>query len=181
MGAQLATLVVLVTGWLGAGAAGYAAAGAAFTVGGLAGGVANGRIVRGLGRVRAVLIAGAVQTGALIVMGTVRSLAVLVAALVVFGFMGMVWNVNTTTLMQQRSPVELLGRVASAFRTLAFAGVPLGALLGGGVATAWGLNTPPLLTAAFFVLALAALIPAGKTDVPVVAPDDDDRTARVPR
>jgi predicted MFS family arabinose efflux permease len=92
-----------------------------------------------------------------------------------------VWNVNTTTLMQQRSPVELLGRVASAFRTLAFAGVPLGALLGGAVATAWGLNTPPLLTAAFFVLALAALIPAGKRNVPVVAPDVDATTAHVTR
>lgn len=181
MGAQLATLVVLVTGWLDAGATGYAAAGAAFTVGGLAGGVANGWIVKRLGRVRAVLVAGAVQTGALIVMGTVRSLAVLVAALIVFGLMGMVWNVNTTTLMQQRSPAELLGRVASAFRTLAFAGVPLGALLGGAVATAWGLNTPPLLTAAFFVLALIALIPAGKRDVPVVAQDDDLRTAHVQR
>ncbi|QOV39107.1 MFS transporter [Streptomyces ferrugineus] len=181
MGAQLATLVVLVTGWLDAGPAGYAAAGAGFTVGGLAGGVANGRIVRRLGEIRAVLLAGAVQTAALVVMGTVRSLAVLVTALVVFGLMGMVWNVNTTTLMQQRSPVELLGRVASAFRTLAFAGVPLGALLGGAVATAWGLNTPPLLTAAFFVLALTALIPAGKPDVPVVAPDDDATTAHARR
>lgn len=181
MGAQLATLVVLVTGWLDAGPAGYAAAGAAFTVGGLAGGVVNGRIVKRLGTIRAVLLAGAVQTAALVVMGTVRSLAVLVAALVVFGLMGMVWNVNTTTLMQQRTPAELMGRVASAFRTLAFAGVPLGALLGGAVATAWGLNTPPLLTAAFFVLALAALIPVRKPDVPVVAPDDDATTAHAPR
>lgn len=181
MGAQLATLVVLVTGWLGAGPVGYAAAGAAFTVGGLAGGVANGRIVKRLGAVRAVLLAGAVQIAALVVMGTVRSLAVLVAALGVFGLMGMVWNVNTTTLMQQRSPAGLLGRVASAFRTLAFAGVPLGALLGGAVATAWGLNTPPLLTAAFFVLALGALIPVRKPDVPVVAPDDDATTARAAR
>ncbi|MGI5374549.1 MFS transporter [Streptomyces sp. CA-251387] len=181
MGAQLATLVVLVTGWLDAGAAGYAAAGAAFTVGGLAGGVVNGRIVNRLGRMPAVLLAGTVQTAALVVMGTVRSLAVLLAALVVFGLMGMVWNVNTTTLMQQRSPAELLGRVASAFRTLAFAGVPLGALLGGAVASAWGLNTPPLLTAAFFVLAVTALIPARKPDVPVVAPDDDATTAHAPR
>ncbi|WP_369168504.1 MFS transporter [Streptomyces sp. R28] len=181
MGALLATLVVLVTGWLDAGSVGYAAAGAAFTVGGLAGGVVNGRIVKRLGTIRAVLLAGAVQTAALVVMGTVRSLAVLVAALVVFGLMGMVWNVNTTTLMQQRSPAGLLGRVASAFRTLAFAGVPLGALLGGAVATAWGLNTPPLLTAAFFVLAVTALIPVRKPDVPVVAPDADATTAHAPR
>ncbi|MER6092208.1 MFS transporter [Streptomyces bluensis] len=179
MGAQLATLVVLVTGWLEAGPAGYAAAGAAVTVGSLAGGVANRRLVARLGRLRAVLLAGAVQIAALVVMGTVRSLIVLVGALAVFGLMGMVWNVNTTTLMQERSPAELLGRVSSAFRTLSFAGVPLGALLGGAVATAWGLNTPPLLTAAFFVLAVIALIPALKANVLVVEPDDGGTAVRV--
>nr|WP_322620087.1 MFS transporter [Streptomyces acidicola] len=180
MGAQLATLVVLVTGWLGAGPAGYAAAGTAVTVGSLAGGAVNGRLVARLGRMRAVLLAGSVQIAALVVMGTVRSMIVLVGALAVFGLMGMVWNVNTTTLMQERSPAELLGRVSSAFRTLSFAGVPLGALLGGAVATAWGLNTPPLLTAAFFVLAVIALIPTLKANVLVVEPNDGGTTARVP-
>ncbi|MFH8498196.1 MFS transporter [Streptomyces coeruleorubidus] len=181
MGTQLALLVVLVTDWLGAGPAGYAAAGAAFTLGSLAGGVVNGRLVARIGRLRSVLLAGSVQTAALVVMGTVRSLAVLVGALAVFGLMGMVWNVNTTTLMQERSPAELLGRVSSAFRTLAFAGVPLGALLGGAAATAWGPNTPPLLTAAFFVLAVLALIPALHVNVGVVEPDDGATTDDVTR
>ncbi|WP_405971438.1 MFS transporter [Streptomyces sp. NBC_00988] len=177
MGALIATLVILVTGWLDAGTAGYAAATTAFTVGGLAGGVVNRRIAARLGPMRSVLLAGLVQTGALVVMGSVRSLIAVVAALAVFGFMSMLWNVNTTTLMQQRAPADMLGRVSSAFRTLAAAGAPLGALLGGAVATAWGLNTPALLTAAFFVLSVIALIPAVKPDVPVVAPQDDATTA----
>ncbi|TQE17910.1 MFS transporter [Streptomyces ipomoeae] len=179
MGALIATMVLLVTGWLDAGNAGYAAAMIAYTVGSLAGGVANGRLVARAGRVRAVLLAGAVQTGALMVMGSVRSLAALVAGLAVFGALGMVWNVNTTTLMQQRAPADMLGRVSSAFRTLGVAGAPLGALLGGACATAWGLNTPALLAAAFFVLSVAALIPALKADVSVVEPDDEGTTARV--
>lgn len=179
MGALIATLVVLVTGRLDAGTAGYAAATTAYAVGGLAGGVVNRRITTRLGPVRSVLLAGLVQIGALVAMGTVRSLTVVAAALAVFGFMGMVWNVNTTTLMQQRAPADMLGRVSSAFRTLAVAGAPLGALLGGAVATAWGLNTPALLTAAFFVLSVIALIPAVKPDVPVVAPQDDATTAHV--
>jgi predicted MFS family arabinose efflux permease len=180
MGALIATLVVLVTGWLRAGTAGYAAATTAFTVGGLAGGVLNRRITARLGPLRTVLLAGAVQTGALLVMGSVRSLGALVAALAVFGGMSMLWNVNTTTLMQQRAPADMLGRLGSAFRTLAVAGAPLGALLGGAVATAWGRGTPALLTAAFFVLSVAALIPARKADVPVGAPDADVTTARAP-
>jgi MFS family permease len=181
MGALIATLVILVTGWLDAGTAGYAAATTAYTVGGLAGGAVNRRVTTRLGAPRAVLLAGLVQIGALVVMGAVRSLTALVAALAVFGFMGMVWNVNTTTLTQQRAPAEMLGRVSSAFRTLGVAGAPLGALLGGAAATAWGPGAPPLLTAAFFVLAVIALIPVRKPDVPVVAPGDDATTARAPR
>ncbi|MFF5978258.1 MFS transporter [Streptomyces olindensis] len=176
MGALVATLVVLVTGWLDAGNAEYAAAMTAYTAGSLAGGALGGRLVARFGRMRMVLVAGTAQTAALLVMGSVRSLLALVAALAVFGFMGMVWNVNTTTLIQQRSPAELLGRVSSAYRTLAVAGAPLGALLGGAVATAWGENTPALLAAAFFVLSVTALIPARRADVPVVAPQDSATT-----
>ncbi|GGW85378.1 MFS transporter [Streptomyces lomondensis] len=178
MGALIATLVVLVTGWLDAGNAGYAAAMTAYTAGSLAGGAVGGRLVARFGRMRMVLVAGTVQTAALLVMGSVRGMVALVAALAVFGFMGMVWNVNTTTLMQQRSPAELLGRVSSAYRTLAVAGAPLGALLGGAVATAWGENTPALLAAAFFALSVTALIPARRPDVPVVAPQDGATTGR---
>nr|WP_210576004.1 MFS transporter [Streptomyces sp. GESEQ-4] len=181
MGALIATLVLLVTGWLDAGTTGYAVAMTAYTVGSLAGGVAGGPLIARLGRVRGVLLAGTVQIGALVVMGSVRSLVGLAAALAVFGFMGMVWNVNTTTLMQERSPAELLGRVSSAFRTVGVAGAPLGALLGGAVAATWGLNTPALLAAAFFVLSVTALIPALKVNVLVVAPHDDTTTAHVPR
>lgn len=179
VGALIATLVLLVTDGLGAGDAGYAAALAGFTVGSLAGGAGNRRLVARTGRTRAVLCAGIVQTGALVVMGTARELAALVAAMAVFGFMSMVWNVNTTTLMQQRTPAGLLGRVASAFRTLAVAGAPVGALLGGAVATAWGTHAPPLLAAGFFVLSVVALIPGRAAHVPVDAPPADATATRV--
>ncbi|PZH15383.1 MFS transporter [Streptomyces sp. NTH33] len=181
MGALIATLVVIVTGWLDAGTKGYAAVLTAYTVGSLVGGAVNSRIVARLGRMRAVLLAGAVQIAALVVMGVVRSLPVAVAALAVFGLMGMVWNVNTTTLMQQRSPAGMLGRVSAAFRTLSVAGAPLGAVLGGAVAAAWGPNRPALLTAAFVVLSVAALIPARAADVVVGAPDDGVTTTHVAR
>ncbi|MFJ3668597.1 MFS transporter [Streptomyces sp. NPDC090106] len=181
VGALIATMVLLVTGWHGGGRAGYVTATTACAVGALAGGAVNRRLVSCLGRVRAVLLAGSVQIGALVVMGTVRDLGALVAAMAVFGLMGMVWNVNTTTLMQERSPAGMLGRVSSAFRTLAVAGAPVGALLGGAAATAWGLNTPALLAAVFFTLSVASLIPAFKRHVPVGAPVDGATTAHAVR
>jgi len=179
MGALIATTVVLVTNWLDAGNTGYAAAMTAATLGGLAGGVAGRRLTDRVGLIRAVLLAGVAQTAALTAMGTLRSLPALCGSLALFGFMGMVWNVNTTTLMQQRSPEGMLGRISSAYRTLAVAGAPVGAVLGGAVAQAYGANTPALLAAALFVPAVAALIPALRADVPVVAQDNSATTARV--
>lgn len=188
MGALIATLVLLVTDWLDAGTTGYAVAMTAYTAGSLAGGVTNRWIVARFGQARSVLLAGALQTGALVVIGTVRSPVALTAGLAVFGLLGMVWNVNTTTLMQRRTPAPLLGRVASAFRTLGVAGAPLGALLGGAAAALWGANTPALLAAAFFAPAVLALIPALAAHVSVEEPEDgsldepedDGTTARVP-
>ncbi|HZX38140.1 MAG TPA: MFS transporter, partial [Streptomyces sp.] len=118
MGALIATLVLLVTRWLDAGNTGYAAAMTATTLGSLAGGVAHRRLTGRVGPVRAVLLAGLAQTAALTAMGTFRTLPALCVSLALFGFMGMVWNVNTTTLMQQRSPEGMLGRISSAYRTL---------------------------------------------------------------
>lgn len=178
MGALTATLVVLVTRWLDAGTTGYAAVTAGFTAGGLAGAWANGGLVRRFGRPGAVLVAGVTQTVALVVLGSVRGIAAAVGALTVFGVMSTVWNVNTTTLMQQRTPAGLLGRVGSAFRTLAVAGAPLGALLGGAAATAWGGNAPALLAAAFFVLSVLALIPGRRPDVSPVVRGDGVTTGR---
>ncbi|MGW2559713.1 MFS transporter [Streptomyces sp. NPDC001514] len=159
MGALIATLVLHVTGWLDAGNGGYAAVVTAYGVGGVAGGLLARRISERIGRIRGVFLAGTVQTGCLVAMGTVHELLAAIVAMALFGFMGLVWNTNQVTLMQERSPDGMLGRISSAFRTLAIAGAPLGALLGGASAAAWGLNTPALLAAGLFTLALASLAP----------------------
>ncbi|MFF2526198.1 MFS transporter [Streptomyces liangshanensis] len=157
MGALIATLVLHVTGWLGAGHGGYALAVAGYGAGSVLGGLLARRLAERTGRIRAVLLAGTVQAGALLALGTVRELWVTVVCLVVFGLCGMVWNVNQATLVQERSPAPALGRISAAFRTLAVAGAPLGALLGGAAAAGWGLNTPALVAAALFVPAVASL------------------------
>ncbi|MFE1549114.1 MFS transporter [Streptomyces sp. NPDC058718] len=162
MGALIATLVVHVTDGRQAGTAGnaaYAATITAYAVGGVAGGFLARRVAERTGRIRAVALAGTVQTTCLVLMGAVPVLAVSIAAMAVFGFMGTVWNVNQTTLMQERAPEGMLGRIAAAFRTLAVAGAPLGALLGGAAAAGWGPHTPALLAAALFALAVASLAP----------------------
>ena len=148
-----------------------------YAVGSLAGGFLAQRLARRTGRARALLLGGSVQTASLLLMGTVRHLGALLAGLLLLGLMGMVWNVNQVTLMQERSPAAMVGRIAAAFRTAATSGAPAGALLGGAAARAFGLNAPALLAALLFAFAVAALIPAGRADVPVVAPRDRDASA----
>ncbi|MFF4544440.1 MFS transporter [Streptomyces sp. NPDC001435] len=181
MGALIATLVLHVTRWLHGGDGAYAAAMTAYAAGSLVGGLVAQRVARRTGRARALLVAGAVQTASLLLIGSVRHLAALLAGMLLLGSMSMVWNVNQVTLMQQRSPASMVGRVSSAFRTASTSGAPVGALLGGAVAGAYGLNAPALLAAVLFALAVTSLIPARKPDVPVVAPEDGATTARVTR
>ncbi|GAB7034231.1 hypothetical protein AB0G35_00555 [Streptomyces sp. NPDC021749] len=77
-----------------------------------------------------------------------------------FGFAGMVANVLEVTVIQQRAPAAALGRISAAFRTMSIGTAPLGGLLGGAVATAYGPNSPALLTAGLLALATLALLPA---------------------
>ena len=86
------------------------------------------------------------------------SRAVIVAAmLVTLSVAGVVWNVITTSLRQSAVPDQLLGRVNSAHRCLAWGAIPLGALLGGLIGSTFGLRVPFLVAAAVLgCLALAA-------------------------
>ncbi len=160
IGALIATLVVVVKGWLGAGDFGYAAVTTGYGVGMVLGGLRRRRVTAALGgQVRTLLLAGLLQTAVLVAFGTLRSLWAAAAFLGLFGFASMVWNVLETTVLQQRSPAAMLGRISAAFRTVSIAGTPLGALLGGAAATAWGANIPALLAAALLGLGVVTLIP----------------------
>ncbi|MEU1664229.1 MFS transporter [Streptomyces sparsogenes] len=165
IGALIATLVLHITGWLGAGDAGYAAVITAYGIGGVLGGLVAARVAERLGRAPTIMVCGLAQIAALLALGTIRALPAAVAALAVFGLAGMIWNITEVTMMQQRSPAEMLGRVSAAFRTLSIAGSPLGALLGGVSAAAWGLNTPALAAAALFVGGLVALVPGMRSPI----------------
>ncbi|MFD7504927.1 MFS transporter [Streptomyces sp. NPDC059850] len=163
IGALIAALVLHVTGWLDAGNTGYAVVITAYGIGSVAGGLVAARVAERLGEYRALVLCGAAQTGALVALGTIRSLAAAIAAMGVFAFAGIIWNVTEVTMTQRRSPADLLGRVSSAFRTLSIAGSPVGALLGGVTAAAWGLNTPALGCAVLVAGGVLALVPGMRT------------------
>jgi MFS family permease len=61
------------------------------------------------------------------------------ASFVVAGVATMVWNIVTVTLRQRIVPDQLLGRVNAGYRLFAWGSQPVGALLGGLIAQAFGI------------------------------------------
>lgn len=66
-------------------------------------------------------------------------------------------NVALFTLRQRIAPPQLLGRVVSASRTFAFAGLPLGSIIGGFAADAVGL-VPVYVTGSILVVVVALIL-----------------------
>ncbi|MEV6103473.1 MFS transporter [Streptomyces sp. NPDC051940] len=159
VGAVIGVLVLHITGWLGAGPTGYAVVLTAYGAGTVAAGPLAGRFADRFGQARVLVWATAAEAVALVVFGTVRSLPVAAGALAVFGFAGMLTMVIEVTVLQQRSPAAMTGRISAAFRTATVAGTPLGALLGGALAELLALNAPVLAAAALLACGAVMLVP----------------------
>jgi predicted MFS family arabinose efflux permease len=114
-------------------------------VGGLTGGLLAARIVRWVGMrstiTTSLLIAAAGQLALGVTSDAVVTAIVLATSSLVFA----VWNVAARTLIQRRTPLQLLGRISSINSTVIITASILGALLGGIVAQRLGLHAPFLL------------------------------------
>lgn len=95
---------------------------------------------------------------AYLAVGTGSYAAVALAGFAVAGLASGVWNVVTVSFRQAHIPEHFFGRVISAYRCLAWGGTSLGSLMGGLVASAFGLRAPLLLAGTvILLLALVAL------------------------
>jgi MFS family permease len=82
-------------------------------------------------------------------------------------FLAVVWNVITVSLRQAIIPNELLGRVNSVYRLLAWGVMPIGIALGGAIVSrteAWsgrelGLRMPFYAAAAAFLILYVVALP----------------------
>jgi predicted MFS family arabinose efflux permease len=77
-------------------------------------------------------------------------------AFAVMGLAGGTWNVLSATRRQRRTPHDMIARVSSAFRVVAWGVIPIGATLGGLVGERWGVTT--VFTAAGVVIALLGAV-----------------------
>ena len=135
-----AVFVLFATEDLHVSTAGYGLLFSAGAVGSIVGSVFATRIIRSVGPGRALLAAVVISALANFVVA-LTSNAYLVGVMGAIGsLVAIVWNVITVSLRQAIIPDELLGRVNSVYRFLGWGMMPIGAALGGLVASAFGLR-----------------------------------------
>ena len=155
-GIAVAILVLYVQEVLHLGSVQYGALLTAGAVGGVLGGLGADRLLSWLGPgpvTIACIIAKALAYWVLTISGSVLGAGI---ALAVLGASTLPWSVASRSLRQRLTPSDLLGRVSGAHRSLNFGAIPIGMLLGGGIASAVGTTpaSPVALQAPFFVAAL---------------------------
>lgn len=96
------------------------------------------------------------------------TIALLMAVNFVFGVFSQTVDVAVTVVRQVITPIQMQGRVAATINVAAMGLTPLGSLLGGYLATQWGLRTSLLMAAAGLLLSpicmvLSPLARLGKT------------------
>lgn len=140
--AALSVLVLLATRRLGLGSVGYGLLFTALSVGGLLGSLVGERLIRRFTASVTLRVGLLVETGFHLTVALSASPVAVAAAFAVFGLHGALWMMVSPSLRQRLTPPELLGRVNSAFLFVGAGGNAFGALLGGVVATHFGLTAP---------------------------------------
>jgi MFS family permease len=140
--AALAVLVLLARDRLGLGSVGYGLLFTCLAAGGLLGALLGDRLVARFTATWTIRVGLIVEAGTHLVLATSRSAVVVGGVLFLFGIHGALWGMVGSSLRQRLAPPEMLGRVGSSTLFVSAGGNCLGAVLGGGLAAAFGLTAP---------------------------------------
>lgn len=142
LSAVLGIMVLFAQERLGLGPVGYGMLMASVAVGGVAGSVAAGPWISWLGQGTTMRVGLLIEASVHVAIVLAQNAYVVGAALVVFGFHGVIWSVVSLSFRQRIVPERLLGRVNSGYMLFAAGSVALGSLLGGFLARTFGLAAP---------------------------------------
>jgi MFS family permease len=140
--AALSILVLLARERLNLGSVGYGLLFTAMAMGGIFGSVIGDRIIAWASPTWTIRIGLLVEAGMHLSLAVSRNAWVVGGMLFAFGMHGTLWGIVGSSLRQRLTPPELLGRAGSTMLFIAAGGNSLGALLGGAMATAYGLTAP---------------------------------------
>jgi MFS family permease len=151
---------------LGLSEAEYGFLAAAIGLGGIAGTVVAGRLVRAVGRSRLIQLGGIAAGMVAIIGGFMTSPVAFAALMFVLTTAAAAVSIVVSAMRQSIVPNELLGRVHATFRVFSYGAIPLGALAGGWLASAFGLRAPYLAGGAV-VLVISLAIGRWVTDAAI--------------
>jgi MFS family permease len=114
-------------------------------VGGVIGSLTATAVSARLGRANALRLAIALGGLMFAALAFVRDPIIAAVLFAVSAWSVLLWNVLSMSLRQQLIPEALFGRVQGAWRMVVYGAMPLGALLGGVVASTFGLGAPFLV------------------------------------
>jgi len=140
--AGFSVLVLFAEDILGLNEVGFGLLATAMAAGSVIGGLVAGRLAKRFGSGPLLLIGAFGTALGQLAVAPLSNAWVVALALAATGFAGVVWNVVTVSLRQSVIPDQLLGRVNSVYRFLGWGGMPIGALIGGLLASSNGLRTP---------------------------------------
>jgi MFS family permease len=152
-------------------------------VGYLAGAVTTSRISAALGIGPSILLGAATGAAALLVPLAPKSepLPFLIAAEVILGFGLPLYNVTQVSLRQAITPERLQGRMNSVMRFLVWGVIPLGALVGGAIASAGSLRAAIWIGAVGMSLTFVPVLLSpvrSLREIPDTAADEADALVR---
>lgn len=129
-------------------------------VGGLLGSLVADRVSSLLGRRGALVASSTIGVGAECVIGVAPGIGIASGLYLVSAFAAIVGNIVGQAVRQEVTPDQLLGRVVASYRMVGVAGIPAGAVLGGVVATVWGIRSVFAVSAVIGAVALVTLLRA---------------------
>ena len=146
------------------GPTGYGLLLAAGGLGGVVGGIVAGQAARRLGIPGAILLAVLAMGATQVILGLTSNAPLAFAALTASSGAIAVFNALAVSTRQRLTPAPLLGRINSVFRFLGLGAAPLGAAIGGFLATSVNLRAPFLAGAPLVIVAGLGLRLAGSGD-----------------
>jgi MFS family permease len=153
-----ATLPAMITLERGASATAYGVVVAAVSVGAMIGAVWAGHLPTSVPRRRVLALAIGSNAVAFLGCWLISNVWVIAALLAASACAGYLWNVCTMALRQSTIPQERMGAVNGAYRAAVLLLQPVGAALGGVVATQWQPSTTYLVGSVVLALSTVGLV-----------------------
>lgn len=126
-------------------------------VGSLLAGLVGGKLVEVAGRRAVMLVAGLSPAVTSVVIGLFPRTWLVIAMTTVQAFMTTLLSILAVSLRQQIVPGHLFGRVNSVYRWISTGAMSIGALIGGAMASIFGLRAPYFAAAALLLVATGVI------------------------